>query len=199
MLHAMHDSPSSGTRALLARWREGDARAADELTALVYGNLRRLASSYMRRERADHTLSATGLVHEAYVRLLDGEVCLEDRAHFLAMAAREMRRVLVEHARSRNREKRGGGGMQRVTLDDAHRISNSNAMDMLAVQEALERLHAVDERKARLVDLMCFGGLTIEEAAAVLKVSTATVGREWRMTRAWLQCELKSGSTPSQA
>lgn len=201
MLSPMNDPRHevSGTRALLARWREGDPVAGEELTGLLYGNLRRLASSYMRKERQDHTLSPTSLVHEAYVRMAGGDLTLEDRSHFLALAAREMRRVLVEHARSRNREKRGGANRQRVTLDDAHRIAESNAVDMLAVEEALGRLGEVDPRKAQLVDLMCFGGLTIEESATILKISTATVGREWRMVRAWLQCELKSGATVSSA
>jgi RNA polymerase sigma factor (TIGR02999 family) len=176
---------------LLERWRGGDARAADELATLVYGNLRRLASSYMRGERPDHTLSPTGLVHEAYLRLAAGDLSIEDRAHFLAMAAREMRRVLVDHARLRNRDKRGGGMWERVTLDDAHRLCSGNVVDMLALQTALEQLTELDARKAQLVDLICFGGLTVDEAALILKVSTATVGREWRMARAWLQHELK--------
>jgi len=191
-MRAVEDAASSGmaTRVLIARWRQGDAAAADELTRLVYGNLRRLASSYMRSEREGHTLSPTGLVHEAYIRLSAGDLSIQDRSHFLAMAAREMRRVLVEHARSRSREKRGGAGLQQVTLDEAHRISAGNQVDVLVVEEAMERLSAVDARKARLVDLICFGGLSADEAAVVLEVSPATVRRDWIMARAWLQHEL---------
>jgi len=202
ILHAMEETPHGdfATKALLVRWRDGDPQAGEELAALVYANLRRLASAYMRKERPDHTLSPTGLVHEAYLRLLGGDLCLQDRAHFIAMAATEMRRVLVDHARARSRDKRGGEMLQRVTLDDFHRISNSDSLDMLAVQEALDRLKQVDERKAQLVDLICFGGLSIEESAAILNLSTATIGREWRMARAWLQRELKSaGTAASQA
>jgi RNA polymerase sigma factor (TIGR02999 family) len=192
IMRAVEDAASSGmaTRVLIARWRQGDAAAADELTRLVYGNLRRLASSYMRSEREGHTLSPTGLVHEAYIRLSAGDLSIQDRSHFLAMAAREMRRVLVEHARSRSREKRGGAGLQQVTLDEAHRISAGNQVDVLVVEEAMERLSAVDARKARLVDLICFGGLSADEAAVVLEVSPATVRRDWIMARAWLQHEL---------
>jgi RNA polymerase sigma factor (TIGR02999 family) len=146
----------------------------------------------MRRERQGHTLSPTGLVHEAYMRLAGGELAIEDRGHFLALAAREMRRVLVDHARTHGREKRGGNAWRQITLDDAHRITDGNSVDMLAVQEALDRLKELDDRKAQLLDLVCFGGLTVEESAAVLKLSTATIGRELRMARAWLQHELRS-------
>jgi len=193
----MHENPESGsaTRVLLARWREGDSRAGDELASLVYGNLRRLASSYMRGERQGHTLSPTGLVHEAYMRLAGRELPVEDRAHFLAVAAREMKRVLVDHARTHSREKRGGD-WQQVTLDDVHRITDGSPVDMLAVEEALDRLKQMDERKAQLLDLVCFGGLTVEESAVILHISTATVGRELRMARAWLQHELRTAATP---
>jgi len=196
MMRTMDQSSNSGveTRVLIARWRDGDAAAADELTRLVYGNLRRLASAYMRSEREGHTLSPTGLVHEAYLRLSAGDLSIQDRSHFLAMAAREMRRVLVEHARARHREKRGGAGLQQVTLDEAHRISAGNQVDILAVEEALDRLAAMDARKARLVDLICFGGLSTDESAVVLEVSPATVRREWNMARAWLQHELAVGA-----
>lgn len=179
------------TGALIARWRQGDGSAGDELARLVYSNLRRLAASYMRNERQGHTLSPTELVHEAYMRLACGDLSIQDRAHFLAMAAREMRRVLVDHARARNREKRGGGGLHKVTLDPSHHISDADAADMLSVQDALDRLAKVDARKAQLVDLICFGGLTTDESAEILHVSAATVRRDWNMARAWLQHELK--------
>lgn len=185
------DDRNPATQVLLQRWRDGDAQAGDELAALVYGNLRRLANSYMRNERPGHTWSPTELVHEAYVRLAAGDLSMQSRAHFLAMAAREMRRVLVDHARMRNREKRGGGLWQQVTLDEAHQVSDSGAVDMLALQAALDQLAVMDPRKAQLVDLICFGGLTVEESAAVLDVSSATIGREWKMARAWLQHALK--------
>lgn len=193
MLRPMpHDAPDhSPTRALLARWRNGDSQAGNELASLIYGNLRRLASSYMRDERPGHTLSPTGLVHEAYMRLAGEDLAIEDRGHLLAIAAREMRRVLVDHARTRGREKRGGNAWQRITLDDAHRITDGSSVDVLAVEEALDRLKQIDERKAQLLDLICFGGLTVEESAAVLQVSTATVGRDLRLARAWLQRELR--------
>lgn len=187
----------SATRALIVRWREGDSGAGDELTRLVYGNLRRLASSYMRSERPGHTLSPTSLVHEAYLRLACADLTIQDRAHFLAMAAREMRRVLVDHARSRSREKRGNGSLEQVTLDPSHWIAGSEAVDMLILQSALERLAKMDDRKSRLVDLMCFGGLTTDESALVLGVSPATVRRDWTLARAWLQHELRPTSTPA--
>jgi RNA polymerase sigma factor (TIGR02999 family) len=182
---------SSDTRVLLARWKGGDPQAGDELASLMYSNLRRLASSYMRNERPGHTLSPTGLVHEAYMRLAGEELAIEDRGHLLAIAAREMRRVLVDHARTRGREKRGGNAWQQITLDDAHRITGGNSVDVLAVEEALDRLKQIDERKAQLLDLICFGGLTVEESAAALHLSTATVGRDLKMARAWLQRELR--------
>ena len=192
-MQAMSEGPQVGmaTGALIARWRQGDDLAGDELARLVYSNLRRLASSYMRSERQGHTLSPTELVHEAYLRLQCGDLSIHDRAHLLAMAAREMRRVLVDHARTRNRDKRGGGGLQQVTLDPYHSISSADTADMLSVQAALDRLSQLDVRKAQLVDLICFGGLTTEESALILNVSAATVRREWSMARAWLQHELK--------
>ncbi len=190
-------SSVSATHVLLARWRGGDPGAGEELAGLVYGNLRRLAGAYMSGERPEHTLSPTALVHEAYVRLAGAPLAIEDRAHFLAMAAREMRRVLVDHARSRQRDKRGGGLWQRVTLDEAHRVSSDSTVDMLVLQVALDKLAELDQRKAQLVDLICFGGLTVEEAATALSVSTATIGREWRMARAWLQHELKHQASPN--
>ena len=183
--------PSTETSALIVRWRQGDSDAGDALTRLVYANLRRLASAYMRNERQGHTLSPTGLVHEAYLRLQAGDLSIEDRSHFLAMAAREMRRVLVDHARARNRDKRGGGEMVQVTLDPGHQVSGGSQVDMLVVDDALERLALLDARKARLVDLICFGGLSTDESALALGVSPATVRREWTMTRAWLQHELR--------
>ena len=182
------------TRSLIARWRLGDERALDQLTQLVYANLRRLASSYMRRERAGQTLTPTSLVHEAYLRLAGSQLSFEDRAHFVAMAAREMRRVLVDRARARKRDKRGGG-LEQVTLDVEHQITDGSQVDMLVIQDVLDRLEAFDARKAKLVDLICFGGLTSDEAAEVLGVSAPTILREWRLARAWLQSELAAAGS----
>ncbi len=187
---------SSGAQAditvLLARWREGDASALEELTPLVYDNLRRLAAHYMAGEKPGHTLTATAVVHEAYLRLLGTSAAFHDRAHFLATAARQMRRVLVDHARQRGRRKRGGEEWRRVTLTTAIESPDGGFADILAVQEALERLEQFDPRKVQVIDLLVFGGLTVEETAEALKISPATVDREWRMGRAWLRHELKS-------
>ncbi len=183
--------PQSEITVLLARWRSGDSSALDELTPLVYDNLRRLASHYLASEKPGHTLSPTAVVHEAYLRLLGVETPYNDRAHFLAMAARQMRRVLVDHARQRGRGKRGGD-WQRITLTTSIPEPDPQLADILSVQQALERLESFDPRKVEIVDLLVFGGLTVDETAASLQVSPATVDREWRMARAWLRHELRN-------
>jgi RNA polymerase sigma factor (TIGR02999 family) len=175
----------------LSRWRDGDASALDQLTPLVYDNLRRLASHYLASEKPGHTLSPTAVVHEAYLRLLGVNSSYNDRAHFLAMAARQMRRVLVDHARQRASGKRGGG-WRRVTLTTSIPESDSELADILSIQQALERLECFDPRKVEIVDLLVFGGLTVDETAASLHISPATVDREWRMARAWLRHELRN-------
>lgn len=175
---------------LLLAWAAGDPNAVDALLPIVYAELRRQAERAMRREAAGHTLQPTALVHEAYLRLVDqARVPWQNRAQFFGIAARCMRRVLVDHARARGAAKRGGPGI-RAALDDANAAVEEPAPMIVAVHEALERLAALDAEQARLVELRYFGGLTIEETAAVLGISPATVKREWAVARAWLRREL---------
>jgi len=188
----MTTSPTSEVSRLLVAWRQGDQRALDSLMPLVYDELRRLAQSQMRGERPDHTLQTTALVHEAYLRLCGADVAWEGRVHFLAVAATVMRRILVDHARSRDRAKRGGGA-DPVALEEALAVSPERPEAVLALDEAIQRLSALDERKARAVELHFFGGLTYEETAAALGVSAATVDRELRLAKAWLYRELRPG------
>lgn len=178
---------------LLADVRAGRAGAADRLFPLVYDELRRLAASYLRRERRDHTLQPTALVHEAFLRLVGAEdQRWESRAHFLAVAARAMRRILIDHARGRHAQKRGGKAAK-VSLADLDQPAVDRDDYLIALDEALERLGRLDERQARVVELRFFGGLTIEEAAAVLGVSHATVERDWNVAKAWLHREVTGG------
>ena len=175
---------------LLKAWQEGDEQALDELMPLVYEELRQIARIHMRRERPDVTLQATALANEAYVRLIDARhVQWRDRAHFFAMASRMMRRVLVDAARARRAAKRGGAA-PRVTFDESLNVAAERGVDVTAIDDALQALETVSERKARVVELRFFGGLTVEETAAVLKVSPDTVERDWRFARAWLKREL---------
>lgn len=184
-------SPQEVTR-LLQQWRTGDAAALEALTPLVYGELRRLAERQMRCERPDHTLQATALVHEAYLRLAGpASPDWQDRAHFFAVAARLMRRILVDHARARRFAKRGGGAV-RVSLDEAAALWEERAGDLVALDEALERLGALDPLGQRIVELRFFGGLSVEESAEALGVSPAAVKRGWRSARAWLHAELSA-------
>jgi RNA polymerase sigma-70 factor, ECF subfamily len=185
-------APRSVTE-LLHAWGEGDAMASEALVPLVYAELRRQANSALRREGEGHTLQPTALVHEAWLRL-DGQHGMrwESRTQFLAVAAQMMRRVLVDHARTRRALKRGGGGTQ-VTLGHADRTAAAtDEVDVLALDEALARLAVIDPRKARLVELRYFAGMSIPEAAATLGVSLATVGREWAVARMWLRRELEA-------
>ena len=185
-------TPGSIT-ALLEQARGGEQPAIDQLVPLVYGELRRIAGRCLRRERPGHTLQATALVNEAYLRLLkDQDLSFENRAHFLGIAARSMRQILVEHARARDAEKRGGE-RRRITLEETAAVTGSPGVDILAVHEALERLAALDPQHARIVELRFFGGLTNEETAAALGVSPATVKRAWAVARAWLFRELAGG------
>lgn len=177
---------------LLGAWRAGDQQAGAQLVPLVYGELRKRAGQLMARERADHTLQATALVHEAWIRLADAEVSWADRAHFYALAARQMRRVLVDHAREKLRDKRGGGAVH-VELDQALEISGESAEQILELNDALKRLAAFDRRKAEMVELNYFGGLSYEETGEVLGLSPATVHRELRLAKAWLYREMGSG------
>ncbi len=172
-------------------WGDGDDGALEQLTPLVEAELRRLARAYMARERRGHTLQTTALVNEAFLRLTDARrVRWEDRAHFLGVSARLMRRVLVDHARSRGYRKRGGGA-QRVTLDDELAAVPALALDVVALDRALDALAAVDARKSRVIELRFFGGLTVEETAEVLRVSADTVKRDWRLAKLWLLRELE--------
>jgi RNA polymerase sigma factor (TIGR02999 family) len=193
------DPPPDPARvtALLADARAGRHEALEALLPLVYHELRRVAAGYLRRERPGQTLQATGLVHEAYLRLMrEQHVSWENRAHFCAIAANSMRQILVERARARKAAKRGGA-WARLTLDEGLAAAPEPAVDLEALDEALGRLAARDEAQARLVELRYFGGLTIEETAAVLGVSPATVKRSWMVARAWLRKEL--GEAPSAA
>jgi len=180
---------------LLQDWSQGDASALDELTPLVYEELRRLARQHMRRERPGHTLEATALAHEAYLRLVDQRrVQWRSRAHFFAIAATLMRRILVDHARSRRYAKRGAGVMP-VSLDDLATLSDERAGELVALDDVLADLERVDRRKSRVVELKFFGGLTFESAAEVLDLSPRTVKRDWRKARAFLLAEL-AGPSP---
>ena len=175
---------------LLAELSGGRGRAADELLPLVYEELRGLAAVYLRREGAGHTLQPTALVHEAYVKLVDEtRAGWNGRTHFKAVAAKAMYRVLVDHARARGRRKRGRG-WQRVALDDAFALTDTNPLEVLALHEALEAMRRLDARQAEVVELLILGGLSSEEAAQVLGVSQRTVERDWKMGRAWLRREL---------
>lgn len=176
---------SSPVTRLLLDWRGGNDRALDALLPLVYDELRQLASRHMARESDGHTLQPTALVHEAYVRLVDADIAWQDRAHFFAAASRVMRRMLVDHARARARQKRGGG-RARVTLHAEDAVTPPPDLDVLALDEALEALQSEDPRKARAIELRYFGGLNLEEIAAVTDVSIATVHRDLRMATAWL-------------
>ena len=182
MVPASHDV----TR-LLVDWSNGDQAALDKLLPLVNDELRRLARRYMRRESPGHTLQTSALVNEAYLRLIDQKhVQWQNRAHFFGIAAQLMRRILIDHARSHHYAKRGGGALK-VSLDEAAAVTEARAAELLAVDEALEKLTAMDERKGRIVELRFFGGLTEEETAEVIGVSLPTAQREWRAAKAWLR------------
>ncbi len=181
----------SGPTELLRAWSQGDGSALDRLVPLVYKELHRLARRYMRQERPDHTLQATSLVNEAYLRLIDvNRVEWRDRAHFLAVAAQMMRRILVESARNRQRQKRGGGAV-RVSLDDVQELPDANERDLVALSDALSGLATFDARMGQVVELRFFGGLTVAETADVLNVSPETVMRDWKTAKAWLLRELR--------
>jgi RNA polymerase sigma factor (TIGR02999 family) len=188
----MSPAPGEVTQ-LLSEYRGGRREALDQLLPIVYGELRVMAARYLRGERGDHTLQPTALVHEAYVRLVDQrDVDWQNRAHFFGVAAQIMRRLLVDHARASQRRKRGGGQLK-VPLEEAGDVAGAaggNEVDLLALDDALERLAALSPQQGRVVELRYFGGLSIEETAEVLGVSTMTVKRGWAMARAWLHREL---------
>ncbi|HEX9982655.1 MAG TPA: sigma-70 family RNA polymerase sigma factor [Thermoanaerobaculia bacterium] len=179
---------------LLADWAGGDRAALDRLAPLVLAELRRIASRQMQRERPGHTLQPTALVNEAFLRLAGGDAATwQDRAHFFAVCARVMRRVLIDHARSHARDKRGGGAVH-VPLDQAATLIQQTGVDLIALGDALTALEAFDARKARIVELRYFAGLGIEETAGLLKVSPMTVRREWTRAKAWLHRQLVEGA-----
>lgn len=186
--------PGQNPTALLHAWSRGEPGALDALVPLVHEELRRLARHYMRGERPGHTLQATALVHEAYLRLVDVQhVQWQDRAHFLAVAARMMRRILVDAARAKGYQKRGGRAPV-VSLDEAIVVSSEPSQTVLALDEALTALAAIDARKSQVVEMKFFGGLTLDEAAEALHVSRDTVKRDWRMAKLWLLRELRGGA-----
>jgi RNA polymerase sigma-70 factor (ECF subfamily) len=187
-------APTGEVTGLLRAWSRGDAHAAEKLVPLVYEELRRLAARHLRRERRDHTLRPTALVHEVYLRLIGKNGTPgRSRAQFFALAARVMRNVLVDHARHRRAGKRGGG-WRRITLEEGVAALEERNVDLVALEDALNELTLLDAQKARMVELRFFGGLTLEDTADTLGVSTATVTREWRMARAWLYRRIQRGA-----
>jgi RNA polymerase sigma factor (TIGR02999 family) len=171
---------------LLADWSNGDRQALDELLPLVYEELRHLANAYLRREREGHTLQSTALVHEAFLRLVNQrDVHWRGRAHFFGIAAQMIRRILVDHARAQRAAKRGAGAV-RLELDDAIAVAHQRDLDLIALDDALGRLAMLDERQSRIVELRFFAGLSVEDTAEVMGISTSTVKREWASARAWL-------------
>lgn len=185
----MAESPQNVT-VLLAKWGQGDREALDVLTPLVYNELRKLAKSYLRREKAGHTLEGTALVHEAYLRLIDQrEVAWKNRNHFFALAAELIRRILVDHARARIAAKRGGNSVK-LSLDDVITPADEKDAELIALNDALDALARTDAQQSRIVELRYFAGLTIEETADVLQISTATVKRDWAMAKSFLKREM---------
>ena len=189
----MISQPPQEVTQLLHAWRRGDGAALDRLVPIVYDELRRLARCYMARERARNTLQTTALIHEAYLRLVDAhQVDWKNRVHFFAISSTVMRRILVEFARARGRHKRGAGA-RNVTFDDAAVIAPGPGEDLVSVDEALEALAAIEPRQAKVVEMRFFGGMTEEETAEMLGVSTDTVLRDWRKAKLWLWREMKQG------
>ncbi|MGA8143627.1 MAG: sigma-70 family RNA polymerase sigma factor [Candidatus Acidiferrales bacterium] len=188
--------PSQPVTELLVKWRGGDQKALHELLPLVYNELRDIAHRHLKRERAGHTLQSTALVHEAYLRLMSQNPPeTQNRAHFVAVAARLMRQVLIDYARTRGARKRGANLRVDMDLDnDPVAVSQKQGVDLVALDDALNCLAGRDEQQARIVELRYFGGLTIEETAEVLEISPATVKRDWNMSKAWLAREMRRGS-----
>jgi RNA polymerase sigma factor (TIGR02999 family) len=183
---------------LLGEIGRGHKEAMNQLLPLVYDELHRLARSYFRRERGEHTLQPTALVHEAYIRLADQRTPMENRGHFMAVAATQMRRILLDYARKHDAQRRGGGG-HKVLLEDTMAICSQRPVDMIALDQALVRLAELDSNQARLVELRFFGGLSVEETAEIMGVSTATVKRSWSSARAFLHREITGGSLDARA
>jgi len=194
---AWMESPEAITQ-LLIDWGKGDQAALDRLMPLVYAELRRLATNYLRRERAGHTLQPTALVNEAYLKLVvQKNAKWQNRAQFFAISAQLMRRILVDHARRHQAEKRGGSDQQRLSITSAEELVAQPLVDLLALNEALDELSQMDPQQGRIVELKFFGGLSIEETAEVLSISHATVEREWKLAKAYLKRELTKTKGPS--
>jgi RNA polymerase sigma factor (TIGR02999 family) len=189
--HQVSRESSSPVTELLVRWREGDREALESLMPLVYDELRRLANHYLQRERSDHTLQSTALVHEAYMRLAgENAPQWQNRAHFFGIAARVMRQILVEYARAHSAAKRGGAGACKITLDESLELAQRTDIDVVALDGALDRLSELDPQQSRIVELRFFTGLTIEDTSEVMGLSPATVKRDWTSARAWLHREI---------
>jgi len=190
----MEPAPSPEITRLLQAWGSGDAQALERLTPLVYGELRRIARRYMQREYRGHTLQTTALVNEAYIRLVDGAgVRWQDRAHFFAISSQMMRRILVDAARARGSAKRGGPAA-RVSLDEGMIVAKGRDRQLIALDDALERLSQFDARKAKVIALRFFGGLNVEETAEVLQISPQSVMRDWKLAKAWLSRDMGAAS-----
>lgn len=182
--------PPQNITQLLIAWNGGDKQALDKLLPVVYDELRRQAARYLRRERPGHTLQTTALIHEAYLRLIDQKsVQWQNRAQFFGIAAQMMRRILVDHARTKHRAKRGGSDI-RVSLTDATKVSKDPGVDLVELDEALNRLTKIDPQQSKIVELRFFSGLNVEETAAALQISPATVKRDWKVAKAWLYREI---------
>ena len=190
----MTGPPGSDITQLLRAWNEGDESALEKLMPIVYGELHRMARQYMARESPDHTLQTSALVNEAYLRLVDAaQANWQNRVHFFAVSAQAMRRILVDWARSRQALKRGGD-VRPLRLDDALAVTQQQPVDLVALDDALKALAVLDPRKSQVVELHFFGGLNLEETAEVLKVSSDTVLRDWKLAKSWLRCELSGES-----
>jgi RNA polymerase sigma-70 factor, ECF subfamily len=187
----MHSPPPKQVTQLLLNWSRGERAALDELMPLVYQELRKLAGHYLRSERSDHTLQPTALIHEAYLRMIGKDMPQwQSRAHFFGVASRLMRQILVDHARTRHAVKRGSD-RQKISLDDAPQVfAQTDAAKLLALDDALTKLAAFDERRSRILEMRAFGGMSVEETAAALGVSDTTVKREMRLAQAWIRREL---------
>jgi RNA polymerase sigma factor (TIGR02999 family) len=185
--------PANPVTQLLQAWRNGDQNALNSLMPMVYDQLRSIAGRYLRAENPGHTLGATGVVHEAFIRLVETDVGWQDRAHFLAIASRVMRRILVDHARAHGRAKRGGAP-PKISLDDALIVSPERADEVVHLDDALTRLSALDERKSRILEMLYFGGLTYVETAEAVGISEVTVHRELKLAKAWLRRDLGQGA-----
>jgi RNA polymerase sigma factor (TIGR02999 family) len=193
----MTTSPQQVTK-LLVDWSNGDQQALEQLTPLVYGELRRLAGRYLRKERPDHTLQSTALVHEAYLRLIDQKnVKWQNRAHFFGVAAQMIRRILVDHARSKHAAKRGAAA-PKLSLDEAIAVPERRDFDLVALDDSLNGLAKIDPQQARIVELRFFTGLTVEETAEVLGISPATVKRDWVTAKAWLYRDISRATASNE-